>query len=76
MHDLDDDQDHRRGPGEHKSPDGAVIAAYVDTDALDRKCPQPPAGCGADLGDFCTSPQGFQRHVPCFARTKPIQERR
>lgn len=69
----DDDYDFLRGPGRRKSPDGAVIAAYVDSDALDRKCPPPPTGCGADIGEFCTSPLGFQRHIPCHARTKEPQ---
>jgi hypothetical protein len=65
------DDDFWRGPGRHKSPRGAVIEAYVDTDALDRQCPPPPTGCGANLGEFCKSPNGFERHIPCIARTKP-----
>lgn len=75
MPDLDEDHpDYRRGPGRGpKSSRGAVIEAYVDTDALDRKCDGLDS-CGADLGEFCKSPDGFERHMPCASRTKPRPE--
>lgn len=71
----DDESDYRRGPGWQKSPRGAVIEAYVETEALDRACPPPPRGCNAPLGEFCTFPDGTQRHIPHVARTKPASGR-
>jgi hypothetical protein len=71
----DDDHDYRRGPGQHKSPDGPVIEAYAETDALGRPCPKPP-GCGVEKNEFCVFPDGTQRHHPCVIRTKQPQEHR
>lgn len=69
MHDRDEDHpDFRRGPGAHKSPRGAVIEAYVESEALDRVCKPPPVGCGAVLGEFCKFPDGSERHHPCVCR--------
>lgn len=68
----DDFHDFRRGPGWHKSPRGAVLEAYVETEALDRVC-HPPRGCGAGLGEFCRFPDGSERHHPCVARCTPTK---
>jgi len=62
--------DYPTGPGRHSSS-GAVIEAYVDTDALDREC-HPPKGCGAKPGDFCVFPGGSQKHIPCISRTTGV----
>jgi hypothetical protein len=70
----DDEYDFRRGPGRHKAPPGAVIEAYVETEALDRQCPKPPKGCGRGLGEFCVFPDGSERHHPCIARCKASPE--
>ncbi|MCX2931373.1 hypothetical protein ORI20_13900 [Mycobacterium sp. CVI_P3] len=56
------------GPGRRTRSRGAVIEAYVDTEALDHKCPKPKGGCGADLGEFCHHPDGTERKMPCPVR--------
>lgn len=65
------DGDYRRGPGWHKAPRGAVLEAYAETDALARPCAPPPKGCGAAIREFCTLPDGTQRHHPCVTRCTP-----
>lgn len=61
-----------------RSSPGAIIEVYADTEALDRQCPPPPRGCGADLGEFCRWPDGRERKTPCGPRktaapTQPVQ---
>lgn len=64
--DLDDTW--HRGPGGTRTR-GPVIEAYIDTEALDRKCPPPIArGCGAEPGEFCKWPDGRERRTPCRVR--------
>lgn len=46
----------------------AVTHAYVDTNALERACPN----CKAVVGEFCVFPDGSERHVPCVARVRVI----
>lgn len=48
----------------------AVTAAYVETNALERDCPN----CAAVVGEFCTFPDGSERHLPCFARVRDSQK--
>ena len=43
---------------------GPVFAAYADG-ALNRRC----GNCGAEPSQFCTFPDGTQRHVPCVVRS-------
>jgi hypothetical protein len=42
----------------------AVTQAYVDTNALERDCPN----CAVVVGEFCVFDDGSERHVPCIAR--------
>jgi hypothetical protein len=63
----DDDRDYGRGPGHHHHTRGPVIEAYVDTDALEIRCPN----CGVHPGEFCrhdTELGGGDRKVPCPKR--------
>lgn len=48
-----------------RRPCGRVIAiAYRDTRALDRPCPN----CCAGVGQWCTTPDGHVRRIPCVPR--------
>ena len=62
----------RRGEASPRTG-GPVMAAYADTGAIDRDCPN----CTALAGEFCVH-DGFQgrveRKVPCLARTLSTTE--
>lgn len=51
-----------------------IVRAYVDTGALDRPCD----GCGAEPAQWCQTPDGRDRRVPCIARiiNQPAKEAR
>lgn len=48
----------------------AVHQAYIDTNALERDCPN----CKAVVGEFCVFPDGSERHVPCCGRIRTRKE--
>lgn len=52
------------GPPQHSRSRGAVVEAYVDTDALEVLCP----ACHAVAGDFCRHGSGAARKMPCPRR--------
>lgn len=41
-----------------------IVRSYVDTGAFDRGC----AECGAAPAQWCKTPNGRDRRVPCIAR--------
>jgi hypothetical protein len=43
---------------------GAVLLAYIDTNALDFLCPH----CHAGVGEFCRHESGNERRMPCPRR--------
>jgi hypothetical protein len=57
----DDDRQYARGPGRHHRSRGPVVAAYADTGAIDRSCPN----CGANPQEYCIHDNGVQRKMPC-----------
>jgi hypothetical protein len=56
--------DYPVGPGHARTTGGAVVEAYVDTNALDYECP----ACGAAVAEFCRWDTGRQRRMPCPQR--------
>lgn len=60
--------DYATGPARHTRSPGAVVDAYLETEALDHHCPQPKGGCGASPGEFCHHPDGTERKMPCPVR--------
>lgn len=59
--------DYATGPGHQNHTRGPVMLAYVDTDALEYRCPN----CGAEPGEFCRLPAelgGGERKAPCPRR--------
>lgn len=59
--------DYAVGASRHTPAKGPVLLAYVDTDALECRCPN----CGAQPGDFCRHPAelgGGERRAPCPRR--------
>ena len=47
-----------------RTTDRVIVRAYVDTKALDIKCPE----CEAAPGHWCCQPDGLDRRVPCIRR--------
>jgi hypothetical protein len=56
--------DYPIGPPQRLRSRGAVVEAYVDTDALEVLCP----ACRAVPGDFCRHDSGVLRRIPCPRR--------
>lgn len=52
------------GPGHHTRSRGAVVETYVDTDALEVRCP----ACHVAVGEFCVHENGASRRMPCPRR--------
>lgn len=52
------------GPGQARTTGGAVVEAYVDTNALEVPCP----ACGVKVAEFCRWDTGRQRRAPCPRR--------
>jgi hypothetical protein len=48
--------------------DHVVVRAYVDTGGLDIACPN----CGMPAAEYCVTPDGRTRRVPCVRRAIPL----
>lgn len=48
----------------------AVTQAYIDTNALERVCPN----CHAVIGEFCVFNDGSEKHLPCVGRVRDSQK--
>lgn len=54
----------RRPPDTRRGRDQVIVRAYLDTDALKRPC----ITCGAEVNEWCTTPDERVRRIPCIRR--------
>ena len=73
MSDDDPYTDYHRGPSRRTR--GPLIESYVEVDADKRPCPPKPEGCGVAADEWCRHPGGWDRKIPCVARTHPPKSR-